>query len=263
MKEIDELAAIMERLRDPLAGCPWDRAQTIDTILPYSFEEVHELAEAIDARKWTAVRDELGDLLFHIVFYARISEEAGQFSLADVARVICDKLLRRHPHVFDTSVDQSGQERTASWESIKKAERESNEMTDDAQTGTFAGIGKALPATIRALKLQRRAAGVGFDWKERLPVLEKLEEEIAELRHEVQGSGDRRRIESEIGDVLFSCVNLARHCGVDAENALRLCNNRFEKRFGFIETTLARQGRRPEDASLDELEALWQEAKNI
>ena len=234
MKEIDELAAIMERLRDPLAGCPWDRAQTIDTILPYSFEEVHELAEAIDARKWTAV-----------------------------ARVICDKLLRRHPHVFDTSVDQSGQERTASWESIKKAERESNEMTDDAQTGTFAGIGKALPATIRALKLQRRAAGVGFDWKERLPVLEKLEEEIAELRHEVQGSGDRRRIESEIGDVLFSCVNLARHWGVDAENALRLCNNRFERRFEYIETTLSREGRRPEDASLDELEALWQEAKNI
>lgn len=261
MKEIDELAAIMERLRDPLTGCRWDRAQTTETILPYSFEEIHELAEAIDAGKWTAVRDELGDLLFHIVFYARISEEAGQFTLADVARVICDKLLRRHPHVFGASDDLSGMERDASWENIKQAERERHKLSDDARTGTFAGIGKALPAMIRALKLQRRAAGVGFDWKERLPVLEKLEEEIAELRDELLGSGDRRRIESEIGDVLFSCVNLARHCGMDAENALRLCNNRFERRFEFIEKTLARQGRRPEDASLNELETLWQEAK--
>lgn len=262
MKEIDALAAIMERLRDPLAGCPWDRAQTIDTILPYSFEEIHELAEAIDEGQWTAIRDELGDLLFHIVFYARIAEEAGQFTLADVAGVICDKLLRRHPHVFGAGEYLSGRERAASWENIKQAERERHKLSADTQTGTFAGVGKALPAMIRALKLQRRAAGVGFDWKERLPVLEKLEEEIAELRDEVMGSGDRRRIESEIGDVLFSCVNLARHCGMDAENALRLCNNRFERRFDFIETTLARQGRRPEDASLDELETLWQEAKN-
>ncbi|TAJ93708.1 MAG: nucleoside triphosphate pyrophosphohydrolase [Gammaproteobacteria bacterium] len=262
MKEIDELAAIMERLRDPLSGCPWDRAQTINTILPYSFEEIHELAEAIDGGKWEAVRDELGDLLFHIIFYARISEEEGQFTLADVARVICDKLLRRHPHVFGPSENMSGNDRTASWEGIKQDERESQKLNETAQISTFAGIGKTLPAMIRALKLQRRAAGVGFDWKERLPVLQKLEEEIAELRDELLGDGDRNRIESEIGDVLFSSVNLARHCGIDAENALRLCNRRFEKRFGYIVTTLARQGRRPENASLDELEILWQEAKN-
>ena len=261
MKEIDNLVEIMKTLRDPETGCAWDRVQTIKSILPYSIEEIHELAEAIDSGEWGAVRDELGDLLFHIVFYARMSEEAGHFDLADVVRGICEKLLRRHPHVFGPIEDQ-GAPMFESWEQIKQAEREERWASGDPQPGILAGIGKSMPAMIRAIKLQKRAACVGFDWPDRLPVLDKLEEEIAELRHEILHTRDDERIGSELGDVLFSCINLARHCGIDPENALRLCNRKFERRFSYIESSLAGQGRSIGDAGLEELEALWQESKN-
>lgn len=258
MKEVDELLKTMDALRDPATGCPWDREQTNTTILPYTLEEVYELAEAIAKNNTDAIRDELGDLLFQVVFYSRIASEAGQFTFADVAAGINHKLQRRHPHVFGDEKIDTAEQQNLSWEKIKAAERE---LSGHSDSGILNSISSALPALICATKLQKKAATVGFDWDELAPVLDKIEEEIGEIRDALDNGADRAKLQDEIGDVLFACANLARHLHVDAETALMSTNSKFRKRFAYIESELAKQGRSIEQSSLEEMEQLWQQAK--
>jgi ATP diphosphatase len=244
------LLDVMAHLRDPARGCSWDQVQTFATIAPYTVEEAYEVADAIARNDLAALPDELGDLLFQVVYHARMAEEAGLFSFADVARLIADKMIRRHPHVFgDADVPPP------SWEAQKRAERLAR-----AETGTLAGVPVNLPALTRAAKLTGRAARVGFDWPDAAAVLDKLDEEAIELRAELPGA-DPARLADEVGDLLFVVANLARKLGLDPETALRNANRKFERRFGAVERALADQGKTPGDATLDEMEALWAEAK--
>ena len=248
-RELRRLLEIMAALRE---GCPWDRAQDFDSIAPYTIEEAYEVADAILRRDFAALPDELGDLLFQVVFHARMAEEEGRFGFAEVARAISDKMVRRHPHVFgDAASREAGMQRGA-WEALKSAER--------VEKGVLAGIPVGLPALTRAQKLTARAGRVGFDWPDAAAVLDKLDEEIAELRAELEG-GDRARLADELGDMLFVLANLARKLDLDAERCLRAANEKFARRFGFIEAALAAEGRTPGEASLDEMEALWAAAK--
>ncbi len=256
-EELTRLLEIMRRLRDPETGCPWDIVQTFETIAPYTIEEAHEVADAIARGAWDELRGELGDLLLQVVYHARMAEERGLFDFAEVARAIADKMIARHPHVFGSeSRDKTPEQQTRDWEAIKAAER----ARSGAATGTLAGVALGLPALTRALKLQRRAARVDFDWPDRAGVRAKLDEELAELDAAIAG-GDAGRIGEEIGDVLFSVVNLARHLGVDPEEALRAANRRFTARFEALERALAAEGRRPDEVGLEELERRWQAAK--
>ncbi len=251
------LLEIMARLRDPEHGCPWDIEQDFRSIAPYTIEEAYEVAAAIEAGDMGELRDELGDLLLQVVFHARMAEEAGAFDYAQVATAISDKMQRRHPHVFGaTDVGGAAAQRRA-WEEHKAQERAAK---GDGKS-VLSGVALALPALMRAEKLQTRAARVGFDWPEAAQVLEKIEEEVSELKEEMTCGGDRERLEDEIGDLFFALVNLARHLAIDPEVALRRCNAKFERRFRAIEAALAAQGRGPAEASLDELEELWQAAK--
>ncbi len=236
----------MAALRDPVHGCPWDQVQTFDTIAPYTIEEAYEVADAIARRDLAALPDELGDLLFQVVYHSRMAEEAGLFGFADVARAITDKMIRRHPHVFAGAEAAPG-----SWDAHKQAERRAR-----AEHGTLAGIPAGLPALTRALKLTQRAGRVGFDWPDAGPVLEKLEEEIAEVRAELPGA-DPARLADEVGDLLFVAANLARKLGLDPEACLRGANDKFERRFTAVEARLAERGRAPADATLPEMEAEW------
>jgi len=255
---IDDLLAIMARLRDRQNGCPWDVEQTFDTIAPYTIEEAYEVADAIDRKDFPDLRDELGDLLLQVVFHARMAEEAGHFAFTDVVAAICDKMLRRHPHVFGEARVESAAAQTANWETLKAAERASK---GDADASALAGIPRGLPEWQRALKLQKKAARVGFDWPDVNPVFDKLHEEIDEVRAEFAAGGDAARLTDEIGDVLFVCVNLARHAGVDFSQALRHANAKFERRFRRMEAIAAAVGGSLEGQSLAEQEALWDEAK--
>lgn len=255
------LLGIMRALRDPEQGCPWDRAQTFASIVPHTLEEAYELAEVIelDADPDT-LRDELGDLLFQVVFYAQMAAERGWFDFDAIAAGLSDKLERRHPHVFsDQSNDMPANGLNRQWEAIKSEERRQND--DDADDSVLAAVSLALPALVRARKLQKRAATVGFDWSEPGPVIAKIEEELAELSAELTAGVSHDRIEEEYGDFLFACVNLARHAGVNPESALRRANRKFESRFRYIEEQLRARGRNPHDASLEEMDALWEEAK--
>ena len=258
--QIGKLLDIMVRLRAKDNGCPWDVEQTFETIAPYTIEEAYEVAEAITEKDMDSLKDELGDLLFQVVFHARMAEEAGAFTFADVVEAVCDKMVRRHPHVFGSIDIADADAQTVAWETHKAKER-----AEKADVGVLDGVTKGLPALLRALKLQNRAARVGFDWGAPEPVLDKLNEEMAELSAELVGrsrnGGGQEHIEGEFGDILFVYVNLARHLKVDPESALRKTNFKFEKRFRRIEEELAKAGRRIEDASLDEMEALWQQAK--
>jgi MazG family protein len=257
MHSVIRLVEIMKRLRDPDRGCPWDREQSIATILPYTLEEVYELADAIERGDMAGIRGELGDLLFHLVFYARMAEEAGQFDLEAVAAEIAAKLERRHPHVFGAAQVADAAAQSVAWERLKSEERRA------AGGGRFLdGISSAMPALIRAHKLQKRAAAVGFDWNAPEPVLAKLEEEIAEIRAALAERAPRDVLAGEVGDLLFAAVNCARHLGVDPELALRATNRKFEDRFGAVEAALAARGRTLADATLEEMEALWQAAKS-
>jgi ATP diphosphatase len=253
--ELSRLLAIMAALRDRRGGCPWDAAQTYATIAPYTIEEAYEVADAIARRDFAALPDELGDLLLQVVYHARMAEEEGRFAFADVARHINDKMVRRHPHVFgDAAARQAGMA-AAAWEEQKRGERAAR-----AETGTLAGVPVGLPALTRALKLTARAARVGFDWPDAPAVLAKLDEELAELRAELP-EADPDRLEDELGDVLFVLANLARKLRLDPEGCLRRANEKFARRFAAIEHHLAADGRTPADATLDEMEAAWQEAK--
>jgi len=254
--DIRRLLEIMRRLRDPETGCPWDIEQDFDTIAPYTIEEAYEVADAIERQDWDELRGELGDLLLQVVYHSAIARERGLFDFEDVVRAVADKMVARHPHVFgDESREKSAEQQTRDWERMKAAERASR-----AEAGALAGIARGLPALTRALKLQNRAARVGFDWPSREGVMEKIVEEAHELA-EARAGADPDRLEDEFGDLLFAVVNLGRHLGLDPEAALRRTNAKFTRRFEHIERALARTGRRPEDVSLDELEALWVEAK--
>jgi len=253
--ELRRLLDIMAALRDPVTGCPWDRDQTFETIAPYTIEEAYEVADAIARHDLAALPDELGDLLFQVVYYARLAEEAGTFDFAAIAAAAADKMVRRHPHVFAQAAARDALAQTAAWEEQKRAERAGR-----AERGTLAGIPAGLPALTRADKLTRRAARVGFDWPDAGTVLAKLEEEIAELRAELPGS-DPARLADEVGDMLFVVANLARKLGLDPEASLRAANDKFLRRFNSVEATLAAEGRTPAEASLADMEAAWQAAK--
>ena len=253
---ISELLAIMARLRDPGGGCPWDREQTLETIVPYTIEEAYEVADAIHHGDMEALREELGDLLFQVVFYAQIARERGAFGFSEVVSAISNKMLRRHPHVFGDAEIGSAEEQRRAWERHKAGER-----AQRAAHGLLDGVAHSLPALIRAEKLQRRAAKVGFDWDAPEPVLDKIAEELEELRGEIRAGADAARLEDELGDLLFSCVNLARHLHLHPEQAIAGANRKFEHRFAWIEVELARRGKVLADTSPVELERLWGKAK--
>jgi ATP diphosphatase len=253
--ELRRLLDIMRALRTPGSGCPWDVEQTFDTIAPYTIEEAYEVADAIARRDFAALPDELGDLLFQVVFHARMAEEQGRFGFAEVARAIADKMVRRHPHVFGEAAARTAGMQVVAWEEQKRAER-----AERAETGTLAGIPLGLPALVRAEKLTRRAARVGFDWPDAEAVLAKLDEEVAELRVELPAA-DPVRLADEVGDLLFVLANLARKLGLDGERCLREANLKFARRFGAVEARLAAAGRTPDEATLDEMEAEWQAVK--
>ena len=253
--ELRRLLDIMAALRHPETGCPWDREQDFATIAPYTIEEAYEVADAIARRDFAELPDELGDLLFQVVYHARMAEEAGRFGFAGVARAIADKMIRRHPHVFGDAASRDAEAQTQAWEAQKSRERAAR-----AETGTLSGIPVALPALTRALKISRRAARVGFDWPDADAVLAKLDEEIGELRAELPGA-EPARLADELGDLLFVVVNLARKLELDPEECLRQANSKFMRRFGGVESLLAADGRVPADATLAEMEAAWQDVK--
>ena len=251
--ETARLIGIMAALRDPETGCPWDIEQDFASIAPYTIEEAHEVADAIARQAWDELPGELGDLLLQVVFHAQMADEAGMFGFADVARAISDKLVARHPHVFGTeSRDKSAAQQVKDWEAIKATERAAK-----AEKGVLDGVALGLPALTRAIKLQNRAARVGFDWPSADEVLDKLAEETAELR----AATDPAHRAEEFGDLLFVLANLARHLDIDPEAALRDANAKFTRRFAAIEAALAADGRRPEDSTLAEMDALWDAAK--
>lgn len=260
---IERLLAIMARLRSPDGGCPWDLEQNFRTIAPYTIEEAYEVADAIERGDMPALKDELGDLLLQVVFHARMAEEAGSFSFADVVAAIADKMLRRHPHVFGDDKVADAAAQTHAWETHKAAERAASAAAAGQSPSALDGVSAAYPALMRAVKLQKRAARVGFDWPEIAQVLAKIEEEIVEIKDELGDSGERStaRIADEIGDLLFACVNLSRHLNIDPEDALRKGNIKFESRFRQVEALLAERGRSAESSNLEEMEELWQQAK--
>jgi MazG family protein len=267
-KAIDDLLAVMAALRTPGTGCPWDLAQTFKTIAPYTIEEAYEVADAIETGDRPALKDELGDLLLQVVYHARMAEEEGAFAFPDVAQAITAKMIRRHPHVFGTEVERAAGAAPGFWERIKAKEK-----TPAADSGLLDDVPVALPALTRALKLQDKAARVGFDWPSLAPVFDKLKEELAELEQAVAAGvadagqsesreeGNRAAIEEEFGDLLFVVANVARHLKIDPEGALRAANQKFIHRFGRIEQLLAADGRAPAQSNLAEMDRLWDQAK--
>jgi MazG family protein len=249
----------MERLRDPEEGCPWDRDQSFATIAPHNIEEAYEVADAIQRGEMDELREELGDLLFQIVFYTQMAKEEGYFDFQDVVAAITEKMLRRHPHVFGDEVIADADEQRRAWERHKARER--SEKGEQQIVSQLDGVTRALPALSRAEKLQRRAADVGFDWPEISGVFHKIWEELEEVTAEIEDGSDHDRLEEEIGDLLFACVNLARHAGVDAEAGLRKSNSKFIDRFQAIERKLAAGGRTLKEADLEEMDALWEQVK--
>jgi MazG family protein len=252
---IGRLLELMARLRDPQHGCPWDVKQNFATIAPYTIEEAYEVADAIERNDLGDLRNELGDLLFQVVFHAQMAKEQGAFDFAAVVAAICDKMERRHPHVFGTARIASAEDQTVAWEEHKRRERAASgqSVLDDVPAG--------LPALTRASKIGKRVAQVGFEWADISGAIDKVQEEIGELRDEVNTGADPTRTEQEIGDLLFSLVNVCRYLRIDPENALRLTNAKFERRFRYIEQQLLTRGRTPAESTLEEMDALWNEAK--
>jgi ATP diphosphatase len=261
MSEIDRLIEVMARLRDPETGCPWDVEQSFETIAPYTIEEAYEVADAIAHGDRQELREELGDLLLQVVFHARMAEEEGSFDFQAVVDTLVEKLIRRHPHVFGES-DASGEEELhRAWEAEKARERAAKRAKEQPES-VLDGIALALPALVRAEKLQKRAARHGFDWTSIEPVIAKIREELCELETEVEAGAGSTRLYDELGDLLFATANLGRHLNVDPEEALRQTNAKFERRFRHIERVLAGQRRSLDDCDLAELDALWERAKS-
>ena len=255
MSDIQKLLEIMKKLRDADSGCPWDVAQDFATIAPYTVEEAYEVADAIAREDMDALRDELGDLLFQVAFHAQMASEAGHFDFNDVAAVISEKMIRRHPHVFGSDEERAAGKEAGSWERIKAQER-----ADSGDASAMAGVAKALPALKRAQKLGNRASTVGFDWADRDGVRDKIHEELEELEEAV-GGRDSGEIDEEFGDLLFAVVNLSRHLDVDPEQALRGANDKFERRFRAMEQAILDSGRALRSLTLAELEQEWRAAK--
>jgi MazG family protein len=253
-RPIDRLLAIMARLRDPERGCPWDREQNFGTIAPYTIEEAYEVADAIERGDVAALKDELGDLLFQVVFHARMAEETGHFDFDAVATAIADKMVRRHPHVFGDARIGSVAAQNEAWEAHKAAERKAGGQSGSVLDGVALGY----PALLRAAKISRRAARIGFDWPDAASVIAKIDEEVSEIQAEMEAGGAPERIEDEVGDLLFAAANLARKLAVEPETALRRATEKFERRFRRVEALAAERGIGPD---LDALEALWQEVK--
>jgi len=259
MSAINRLLDVMSQLRDPENGCPWDLQQTFKSLIPYTLEEAYEVADAIERQVADDIRDELGDLLFQVVFYSRIAQEQQLFDFEQVAHVISEKLIRRHPHVFADDKIDSVAAQTDAWEEHKRQERAGKQKNNNVASA-LDGVALALPALNRAQKLQRRAARVGFDWDEITPVYDKVQEEIIELK-EAHKNKDQSSIEDELGDVLFAVVNLARFVDVDAEAALRRSSQKFERRFHQVEQAVAAQDGDMKKMSVDELEQIWKNVK--
>jgi len=258
-RDIGRLLEIMAALRTPETGCPWDLAQNFSTIAPYTLEEAYEVADAIARDELADLKDELGDLLLQVVFHARMAEEQDAFDFGDVVQAITEKLIRRHPHVFADETSPTPRAVEGLWERIKAEEKVTNKT---GQTGALAGIPVALPALSRALKLQMKASKVGFDWNDPRAVLRKIREEADEIEAELDRSqANKAAIAGEVGDLLFAVVNLARHLDADPEGVLRQTNLKFERRFAAIERALAARGKSPQEVSLAEMDALWNEAK--
>ena len=252
-RPIDRLLQIMARLRDPARGCPWDKEQNFATIAPYTIEEAYEVADAIERRDLAALKDELGDLLFQVVFHARMAEEAGHFAFDDVARAIADKMVRRHPHVFGDAEIASAAAQTEAWETHKAMER-----ADKGEASVLDGVALALPALLRAAKISRRAARIGFDWPDADDVIDKIEEELDEIQDALDDGADRAILEEEVGDLLFAAANLARKLDIEPETALRRATAKFERRFRQVEALAKERGI---GADLAALEDLWEEIK--
>jgi len=257
-RPLDRLLVTMARLRDPERGCPWDREQNFSTIAPYTIEEAYEVADAIERGDMPALKDELGDLLFQVVFHARMAEEADIFDFDDVAAGITAKMERRHPHVFGDAEIASAAAQSEAWEEHKATERRDRARDNEGAHSVLDGIALALPALLRAVKIQNRAARIGFDWPKARPVFDKIAEEITELRTELDHSGNRERLEEEMGDLLFAVANLARKLELEPEVALRRATAKFEKRFRRVERLAAE---RATGTDIEALEALWQETK--
>ncbi|OVE92716.1 nucleoside triphosphate pyrophosphohydrolase [Agrobacterium tumefaciens] len=268
-KDISRLIEIMEALRQPETGCPWDVVQTFETIKPYTIEEAYEVADAIERKDMDDLCEELGDLLLQVVFHARIAEERGEFAFGDVVEAVTSKMIRRHPHVFAVSEADTPDSVKLQWDRIKaeekreRAERRARRgITEDFKAGFLGGVQRNQPALTEALKLQEQAARAGFDWSDPAPILDKIEEEIAELR-EALAEGKPEKVSDELGDLIFALVNIGRHVKADPEDALRGTNTKFRRRFNHIETSLTENGETLEEASLERMEDLWQAAKRI
>jgi ATP diphosphatase len=255
---IQDLLEIMRRLRDPEDGCPWDLEQDFGSIAPYTLEEAYEVVDAIERDARGELCSELGDLLFQVVYHAQMARESGWFDFDQVVGAICEKLIRRHPHVFGDEVITDAAAQSIAWDAHKQAEKAARSRS----AGVLADVPVALPAVARALKLQKRARA-GFDWRDIRGVMAKVREELDEVGSVMEGRGAREELAAEIGDLLFSCINLARHAGIEPESALRATNDRFQRRFQFMEERLSATGRSISDASPEELEVLWEEAKRL
>jgi ATP diphosphatase len=263
-KSIVDLLAVMAALRTPGTGCPWDLEQSFGTIAPYTIEEAYEVADAIERGDLEHLKEELGDLLLQVVYHSRMAEEEGAFAFADVVEAVTAKMVRRHPHVFGTPEERAAGAAPGFWERIKTEERAEKAQSPARAQSALDGVPVGLPALTRAVKLQSKAARVGFDWPSLVPVLDKLKEELAELEEEIAGAGEgqeRARIEEEFGDLMFVVANVARHLKVDPETALRAANQKFTRRFHAIERKLAGGGRTPAQSTLAEMDRLWDEAK--
>ncbi|MDR3425693.1 MAG: nucleoside triphosphate pyrophosphohydrolase [Alphaproteobacteria bacterium] len=258
-KNTDRLIDVMARLRDPQGGCPWDIKQTHASLAADTIEETYELVEAIENNDMQAIKEELGDVLLHVVFHAQLGREAGSFDFDCVAAHVADKMIERHPHVFGERDVKTAHEVLVNWENDKEAKR--NAQAAGGKVSALDGVSAALPAATRAVKLQKRAARVGFDWDKAQDVLAKIREEIGELEHEIAVKAEKDFLEDELGDVFFAVANLARKLDIDPEGALRRTNRKFERRFRGIETALAKQGKKISDASLEEMERIWNEIK--
>jgi ATP diphosphatase len=264
-REIHRLIEIMAALRTPKTGCPWDLEQNFGTIAPYTIEEAYEVADAIARDDLDDLREELGDLLLQVVFHARMAEEEKAFDFGDVVTAITDKLIRRHPHVFGDTAGPATQEQIKStWDVIKKQEKAERAVRDpqreQAESTLLASVKAGVPALTRAYELQKKVATVGFDWREPAPVVDKIREETGEIEAAL-ASGERGKIAEEIGDLMFTAINLARVSGIDPESALRATNAKFERRFAYVEKRIVAQSRKLEDVSLEEMDKLWDEAK--
>ncbi|WP_281302182.1 MULTISPECIES: nucleoside triphosphate pyrophosphohydrolase [unclassified Iodidimonas] len=259
---IEKLLNIMAALRAPESGCPWDRAQDFKSIASFTIEEAYEVADAIERRAFDELKDELGDLLFQVVFHAQMAKECDAFDFKDVVDAICAKMIRRHPHVFAGERMADAEAQLQAWESLKATERAEKAKAEGRTLSALDGVAKSLPASQRALKLQKRAARVGFDWDDPADVLAKVSEELGEVEQAYKNVEGDARVLEELGDLFFTCINLSRKLGHDPEDAMASANRKFERRFKRIEAFLAKDGRGPEQSDLEEMEHLWQRAKS-